>query len=429
MFQRLRLKLTLINTSIILMLFLLLIIGSYCFAKRELANRTDFIAKKIVADIQEGIISDLPQRHAFPSGPLPNGPPPGPPPPDGPPPDGPHFFFVKTSTAGAITFQSTNQPLDADKLSILTAKVLQSDNLEGTVLFEQNEYFYRKAPLDNQGGMIVLFKDLSPETGMLRTLLTALSMVGIVCSLLSFGVSFFMAHQAMLPIRKAWQQQKDFLADASHELRTPLAVIQTNLDIVRENPNESVSSQSRWLDNIQEESVCMAKLVDSLLFLARADSQQQLLDKQPFSLNAALRQAVSPFEAIAKLKGLSLEIVSDAQIDICGDETRIKQAIGILVDNAIRHTPANGKVSVSLSQKKSNALLTVADTGEGIKPEYLDKIFDRFYQIDKSRTKGGAGLGLAIAKCIIECHSGIIAVASTPGVGTTFTVQIPLNIT
>lgn len=422
MFQRLRLKLTLINTSIILLLFLVLIIGSYCFAKRELTNRTDFMAKRIIGDIQAGIISDLPQRHPFP---------PGPPPPDdddrpphGPPP-GPNFFFVKTAADGAITFQSSSQPLAMDKLSVLTAESLQSDSPEGTILFEQSEYSYRKAPLTYESGMIVLFNDLSPETSMLRTLLTALGMVGIVCSLLSFGGSFFMAHQAMLPIRKAWQQQKDFLADASHELRTPLAVIQTNLDIVRENADELVSSQSKWLDNIQEESVCMAKLVDSLLFLARADAQQQLLDHQPFSLSTALRQAVSPFEATAKVKGLSLEAVADAYIEMCGDATRMKQVIGILVDNAIRHTPAKGKVSVCLSRKKADVLLTIADTGEGIPPEHLDKIFDRFYQIDKARARGDAGLGLAIAKCIIEGHRGSISVASTPGAGTTFTIQIP----
>lgn len=427
MLQRLRLKLTLINTSIILLLFLILIVGSYWFTERDMARHREFISQKIVEDIQAGIITDQPRRPGFPPGPA--APLAGPPPDSSrEPPPGPNFFFVKTSPAGVITFQSANQPLYADSPAALAENALGADGTHGIIAVGENKYSYRKAPLADQAGMLILFSDLEQETKMLRTLLTALSMVGIICALLSFGISFFMAHHAMLPIRRAWQQQKDFLADASHELRTPLAVIQTNLDIVKGNSNESVSSQNKWLDNIQEESCCMAKLVDSLLFLARSDAQQQLLDQQPFSLSTALRQAVSPFKATAKIKNLDLEVVADGQIDMCGDEARMKQVIGILVDNAIRHTPANGKVSVSLSRRKSEVLLAVTDTGEGIHPEHLNKIFDRFYQIDQARAKGNAGLGLAIAKCIVEGHGGAISVASTPGAGTAFTVQLPQKI-
>ncbi|WP_425058933.1 Sensor histidine kinase RcsC [Sporomusa carbonis] len=421
MFQKLRIKLTLINTAVTLTLFLLLIAGTYCFSQINIARHTDTLARKIISDIQSGLISDLPEHGGPPPGfpdKRPLGPPPAPPP-------GPNFFFVKTSPAGSITFQSSGQPLSSGALAALAEQVLQANLEKGTVTFEQTEYSYFKTPLNSQPGTLILFHDLTQEKNMLRVLLTALTVVGIVCSLLSFGASFFLANRAMIPIQRAWQQQKDFLSDISHELRTPLSVIQTNLDIVMGSPEETVSSQRRWLDNIQEESICMMQLVDSLLFLARADSRQQPLAKQSFSFNAVLMRAVAPFEAVAAAKGTSLEVTATSAIEGYGDETRLKQVISILLDNAVRHTPTGGKITVSLSQSGNKTLLTVADTGEGIDAEHLEKIFNRFYQVDKSRNKGGSGLGLAIAKWIIESHGGIISVTSTPGAGTTFTVQMP----
>jgi signal transduction histidine kinase len=128
---------------------------------------------------------------------------------------------------------------------------------------------------------------------------------------------------------------------------------------------------------------------------------------------------------LASAKGLSLEIAACTPVKGYGDEGRLKQVIAILLDNAIRHTPAGGKVAVSLSATDNKAVVAVADTGEGIEAEYLDKIFDRFFQVDKARAKGGAGLGLAIAKWIVESHGGVLAVTSIPGAGTTFTITLP----
>jgi two-component system, OmpR family, sensor histidine kinase CiaH len=411
MFLRLRLKLTLINTAIIFFLFLLLIIGIYCFAKLEMTRNTDEYSIKLMADIKSGKITDLPlppasqaDFNAMPE---------------------PDYFFVETGPDGSIIFKSSRQPFSAAKLAVLTEKALQSNNPSGTLALETTNVFYRKAVLPTGVVTIILFKDFSPETNMLRTLLTSIMLVGLIGSLLSFGASFIMAHRAMIPIKNAWQQQKDFLADASHELRTPLAVIQANLDVVLGNSDELVSDQHKWLYNIREESISMAKLVDSLLFLARADSQQQLLFHQPFSLTTALEQAVAPFEPVAAAKGISLTLSATEQVTSHGDESRIKQVITILIDNAIRHTSSGGSLAINLSQTSSTAVFTVADTGEGIGAEHLDKIFERFYQVDKARSSGGTGLGLAIAKWIIAGHNGTILIASTPGVGTMFTVKLP----
>ncbi|EGO64732.1 sensor histidine kinase [Acetonema longum] len=252
-----------------------------------------------------------------------------------------------------------------------------------------------------------------------------LSIIGIACLALSTGCHFFLINRFLTPLQQIWQQQKDFVCDASHEVRTPLTVILTHLDIIMANSHESVASQTKWLNNIREEALSMSNLVRSLLFLARADSQQQPLDPKSFFLHNALLQAATPFEPVAARKGVSFNITAATPVAGYGDEAKIKQVIAILLDNAIRHTPAGGKVDLTLSQESNQTILTVADSGEGIASEHFDKIFDRFYQVDKARSKGGSGLGLAIAKWIVENHGGFIQVASIPGAGTTFTVHFP----
>jgi two-component system sensor histidine kinase CiaH len=435
MFKKLRLKLTIINLSILLALFSLLIIGTYYFSQINMTRHSHAIARRITEDVQSGLITDIEQHH-----PLPQGPPPGPelgpgimpgPAPTlipGPPPGhgmGSNFFFVKASPDGTIALSSSGHYLAVSRLTELTEETARTYGLEGELVFDGIKYSFFKSPLPDHSGLLIVFHNLTQDANILNVQTTTLLIVGLICCLLSFGASFFMANRAMIPIQDAWQQQKNFLSDASHELRTPLAIIQTSLDIVRDNPTETVASQSKWLDNIQEESISMAQLVNSLFFLARADSHQQPLNKQLFSLTTALQQTSVAFESIATAQGVSLQTVVNDSIEIFGDETRIKQAIGILLDNAIKHTGSGGKVVISLLPAAATTLLTVTDSGEGIDPAHLDKIFNRFYQADNSRNKGGAGLGLAIAKWIIESHNGIIAVTSTLGVGTSFTIKLP----
>lgn len=444
MFQKLRRRITIINAAIMAVLFLFLTAGAYLFFLTNMERRSDMVSRRMLADIQSGWIVDFtqhgppemrkePTNHFKP--PMPPGPPestksvkpPGPPEPF----PGSNSYFVKVSADNTILFRSSNVSLDQENLAELIHAILQTAAPRGTVAFGQTEYSFWKEPMEDQADTaIILFHDMAPENSILRILLTSLIIVGLTCAVLSFGASFFMANRAMIPIQKAWQLQRDFLSDASHELRTPLAVIQTNLDVVRDSPGEPVSSQSHWLDNIQEELTCMSGLVNSLLFLARADSDEQPLDMRLFSFPAFLQRTVEAFIPLAAAKELSLEVShmpaqKTISSDFYGDEPKLKQLMGILLDNAIRHTPAGGKILLSLTQDEQKTKLAVADSGEGIAPEYLDKIFDRFFQVDASRSMGGAGLGLAIAKWIVESHGGAINVISTPGKGTTFHLQFP----
>ena len=250
--------------------------------------------------------------------------------------------------------------------------------------------------------------------------------IALAILMVSVG-SWLLSNAAVRPIKAAWQKQLDFTADASHELRTPISVIQTNLELVMDNSKETVESQMKWLKNIEAESKRMAKLVDDLLTLSRGDTGQQVLEIETFSLEEVVLEALTPFEPIANGKGIELIVRINGNFVFKGDKKRIKQLCVILIDNALNYTDSPGTITVSLDSREKEASLTVSDTGCGIEPEHLSKIFDRFYRVTKTRklNQDGSGLGLSIAKWIVQQHGGTINAESIRDAGTTFTVHLP----
>ncbi len=215
--------------------------------------------------------------------------------------------------------------------------------------------------------------------------------------------------------------QRRFVADVSHELRTPLTVIQANVDLVRRYGPDEDSLQA-----IDSESKRMARLVGDLLLLAQADAGELPLVKQNLELDTLVLEV---FEQAEVLSGSNTQVRLGRfePVRVYGDPDRLKQLLLNLVSNAIKYTPPEGTITLSVWPEGSQALIAVADTGEGIPPEDLPHIFDRFYRVDKARARkqGGAGLGLAIAQWIAQAHGGTIGAQSQPGVGTTFTVRLP----
>ena len=431
MFRKLRRQLTLVNMGIMALLFLILTAGSYLFAQDRLTTGAAFFLKRVAADLISGKLNDLPPRpnREERMAPVPD---PGPGPRPGPAPilapgfgPGPSVFFVRLNEQGNLIANSSNLALSAEDLTHLLAEARRLDSDQGTVTFAQVEYNYLQANIPGQTDYYLIFQDFSREKNALQTVITALILIGLVCVFLSFFGSRYLANKAMIPIQQAWQQQRDFLADASHELRTPLAVIQTNLEVVRSAPEDMIKDHELWLENIQTEVSCMTKLVDSLLFLARADSHQQILNQNNFDFGKAVCLAGAPFIPAAERKQVNLRIQTEA-ITYFGDESKLCQVVAILTDNAIRHTPAGGMITITLKHTIDSILLIIQDTGEGIAAEHVPKIFNRFYQANQARTDGGTGLGLSIAKLIVESHKGTIKVNTAPGAGATFTVVLPL---
>lgn len=251
----------------------------------------------------------------------------------------------------------------------------------------------------------------------------------LVYLLLGFIGSLFISNRALIPIKKAWQEQIDFTANASHELRTPLAVIQTNIELVLDNPHETIESQEKWLNNILSENKRMSKLVNELLTLSRADSYVQTLSLSIFKLDEAITECTDFFDPSAKCKGLFINTKLKDNLQFLGDKDKIKQLVMILIDNSIKYSSHPGCIEVSLSECNKTAKIEISDNGDGIPEKDLKNIFKRFYRVDKARSRktGGSGLGLSIAEWIVHEHKGTINVTSKLGKGTRFVIMLPMT--
>lgn len=229
-------------------------------------------------------------------------------------------------------------------------------------------------------------------------------------------------------LAESFHAMRRFTADASHELRNPLATMRNTLDVVLDQPR-TVAQQREALESLGEDVDRLRRIVEDLLLLARADDGRLALEREPVCLAGLAQALAETCQAQAQDQGVTLAVDAPAAARVRGDERWLYQLAGNLLDNALKFTPAGGRVLVTVRTEGDLARLTVRDTGPGIPAESLDRIFERFYQADPSRTRGrnpGSGLGLAIAAWIAEAHGGRIAAANHPEGGAEFTVELPL---
>jgi heavy metal sensor kinase len=234
-------------------------------------------------------------------------------------------------------------------------------------------------------------------------------------------------NEMLARIESAFLRITEFTADASHELRTPIALIHTEAELALRRSRDEAEYREA-LRHILLEADRTAKLIEELLSLARSDSGREALDLHPIDLLPTLRESASKWNQVASLHNLEFEQHLEVQrLPVMGDENALRRVIDILLDNALKYTPAPGKVTLSAEQQPSRVVVTVEDSGIGVAPEDQARIFERFYRIDKARSRelGGAGLGLAIAQWIVQLHKGSITVKSEMGKGSVFQVEIP----
>ena len=220
--------------------------------------------------------------------------------------------------------------------------------------------------------------------------------------------------------------RKEFLSNVSHELRTPLSSIKLMLETVLEAPERE--ARDLFVPQALAQVDRLTALVGQLLEQARAESGQLKLNLSDVDLEDVARPIVGSFEQQASNKGVSLELAASRPVRVEADPDRLAQVFVNLIDNALRHTPGGGRIRIEVDARDSDAVLRVRDTGEGIPYRDLPHIFERFYVVDRSRTRGssGAGLGLAIVKGIVDAHGGSIAAESMLGRGTAFTIRLPI---
>jgi two-component system sensor histidine kinase CiaH len=279
------------------------------------------------------------------------------------------------------------------------------------------------------GGMLVTGQSLEAEQTALHSLVLVLVGGGGLGLLLSLAAAWFLSGRALIPIQQAFKRQQEFVADASHELRTPLTVLRSATDLLNKHRDRPIEREGELFDDLRAEIARMERLAQDLLTLARSDAGGLELMTAPLELAGIANEVVRRTTLLAQNEGVQLSMHAEVEPSIVeGDPDRLQQVLLILVDNAIKHTPPGGKVEVRVRRHGQSAQLEVADTGSGIAPEHLPRIFDRFYRADKARARerGGTGLGLAIAKMLVDAHGGQLHLTSSVGIGTQVTVSLPL---
>jgi two-component system sensor histidine kinase CiaH len=282
-------------------------------------------------------------------------------------------------------------------------------------------------------GTVYVGRDVTEFYKMLKNLFIAIMVISVLFLLFASGGGYMMAGRAIIPIKKSYERQRQFIADASHELRTPLSIFMASVDVIQGDKDSNMSPVVKQvISDMKDEIKKMSKIVSDMLTLAHADDAPINIIKEGFNLMPVAEQAVRSLCSFANQKNVRLFIESQEDIFIVADKERIGQLLLILLDNAIKYTPAEGKVYVEIdaSEKKNRGItLMIKDTGIGIPPADQELIFERFYRVDKARSKAieGSGLGLSIAKWIVGAHGGEIKVSSKVGEGSTFTVILPLG--
>ncbi len=314
---------------------------------------------------------------------------------------------------------------------------------------------------------VLLLAPLADVDGALGQLLRALLLAIPVALALSAGVGYLLARKALAPVdrlrrsteeitadrldrrlpvanpadelgrlartlnamigrlERSFAEVRRFTADASHELRTPLTAIRTEAEVALARPLPEAEYR-QLLGSILEECDRLTRLTDQLLALAREDAASARQAREPVDLASLAEDVAETLRPLAEARGLRLDLKAEGPLVIRGDGPRLRQVLFNVLDNALKYTP-EGTVTIQVARRGQAAVLTVQDTGIGIPAEHLPRVFDRFYRVDKARSReqGGTGLGLSITRSIVTAHGGMIELASTPGRGTTCTVMLP----
>ena len=267
-----------------------------------------------------------------------------------------------------------------------------------------------------------------PETIALSELLILLLSVGSVTLLGAAFGGLFLANRALAPARLAFTRQQRFIADASHELRTPLTLMRADAEVLLRGREHMDVEDAALLEDIVAEANHMSTLATSMLTLARLDANAQHREHEVVSLDTLVQQGVQRVSAFAEQKSVRVQQEETDSAFVIGDPMLLEQALLVLLDNAIKYNRPGGQITVRTSIYEGKARLEVRDTGIGIPAEHLPHLGERFYRVDKARSReaGGTGLGLSIAQHVASIHDGTMTLTSVPNEGTTVTLLLPL---
>ena len=334
------------------------------------------------------------------------------------------FFTVQIDNRGELLDVSGNyfDLTDREYIQSIVNAALHSDDR----INELEEYQLRFLKEKSPRGYTIVFSDTTTESATLKNLFYICVLIFFVAMGVFLGISIVLSNWVIRPVAAAWDQQRQFVADASHELKTPLSVIMTNAELL-ENEDTADADRKKFSRNILSMAYQMRTLVENLLEMARVDNGTMKMQFAALDFSELANDAVLSFQLLYEEKGLSLQTVIPDGIVLQGSERHLYQILDVLLDNAMKYSEQGGKTCVELKRIGHSCLLTVANTGVPLSKEDLKNIFKRFYRADKARSLNGSyGLGLSIAESIVAAHKGKIWAESEFGYNT-FLVQLPLN--
>ncbi len=338
-------------------------------------------------------------------------------------------ILVEISQNGTVLAMTSTSYMDIDNeaLADVIEVALASDEDSGL----DATYSIAWMKLETVVGYRLALCDTYARDSALRKQLVTIIVVFVISVLALYVVVRTLATWILRPVEAAWDRQRRFVSDASHELKTPLAVIVANTQILQADTSIPQGSK-RWVDSTAEEASHMKGLVEDLLTLARADEEKAAGSDGPrvretVNFSEVVDENVLEFDAVAFERGCMIDSSIEPNVTVEGDRDQLARAVRTLIDNATKYAKKGSTVQVKLDRDGKHARLVVNNESDPIDPEDLEHLFDRFYRTDKARERqeqGGFGLGLAIAKSIVESHGGKISATSAEAEGTTFTVVI-----
>ena len=309
------------------------------------------------------------------------------------------LYYSESGTLDMADMKHIAAVTEADADGFLSVAL---DRGEGMGYKEQYKYYVVRTGEDR---FMAIFLDCQQEMHSVRTFAIISLLVAVACVALVYLLIWFFSKKAIEPTVKSVEKQKQFITDASHELKTPLTVIATSLKVL-----EMEVGQQKWIGKAQAQTEKMSELVNDLVTLARLDEEKPPLRFARFDISGLVTETAESFRDFAAAKGHALEIGVDPGLSCFGDEYAIRQLVSILLDNAVKYADDGSTVRLSLEKSRKGPVLRASNPCSGLDAGELDKIFDRFYRPDRSRSKqtGGFGVGLSIARSIAEAHKGSI---------------------
>lgn len=330
------------------------------------------------------------------------------------------YFSVMINESGDVTNTNTSQIASIDKnTAIEYAKKVMDKRLKQGFMGD-----YRYLVSNEFNGTRILFLDCGRRLDSFHSFLSA----SIAMSLAGFAVVFLvisiLSGKILKPIIESYEKQKQFITDAGHEIKTPLTIISANVDILEMELGENNES----LQDIQQQTKRLRSLTDDLVMLTRMEEAETTMQKIDFPLSEVVAEAAYPFSALAVSQEKEFICNIQPMLSFCGNDKAISQLVSVLLDNAMKYSPAGGTVALTLSKKGRTVSLSAFNTTDTfINPEQLKYVFDRFYRTDSSRNSetGGHGIGLSVAKAIVTAHGGQITASSPDGHSFRITAEFP----